>query len=87
MTQEMKLSNFKVIWQHGRNELDWFTRAEVDVTTGKLWWKKTVTRVIAKKYASSWYFADNGEFTPGQQAEALTRAWNAQDIPEGKKVK
>jgi hypothetical protein len=76
----MELSNFKLTRTKGKSEIDWEFFADVDVTTGSLWWKKTVRREIRRVYggAGSWHFVDTGEFTPGFQAEALARAWSAQ---------
>lgn len=75
----MKITNFKLIKQgyvFGGN-----ATAEVDVETvsGVLFWKKkkTSTRLISREYASSWFFADTGEWTPGFQVDALERSWKA----------
>lgn len=77
----MKLSNFVLTHIKGRNALDLEYFAEVDVvkTTGALWWKKTTLerRGIHRTFMGAWHFTDNGEFTPGFQAEQLERAWEA----------
>lgn len=73
----MKLSNFKLLEVQGVTRMDRKYVAEVNVTTGYLWWKKTEPRKIVKKFAGSWFFADTGKFTPGFDAEELERAWNA----------
>lgn len=73
----MKLSNFTLTNTKGRSALDLEYFAEVDVTTGALWWKKTERKQIRREYAGFWHFVDNGEFTPNRQAETLARAWKA----------
>lgn len=74
----MKLSNFRVLSERQLGYgADIF--AQVDVTTGSLWWKKTETRTINKPPAGVfWFFVDSGVFTPGYQAEMLFNAWEAQ---------
>jgi len=84
----MKLSNFKFISTTGDRVADRIVRATVDVTTPPpfwLFWIKPLveTRHIAKD-SLFWYFADTGEFTPGQQAENLFRAYEAR---HGKVIK
>jgi hypothetical protein len=75
----MELSNFKLTRKKGTSAIDWEFIAEVDVTTGSLWWKKKERRQIRRVYGGSgWHFVDTGEFTPGFQAETLARAWSAQ---------
>lgn len=74
----MKLSNFVLTRKKGKNALDWEFFADVDVTTGLLWWKKTERKEIRRKYAGHWHFVESGEFTPGVQAETLAQAWEAQ---------
>lgn len=73
----MKLSNFVLTRKKGKSELDWEFFAEVDVTTGALWWKKTERREIRKEYGGDWHFTDTGKFTPGFQVEEFARAWKA----------
>lgn len=75
----MKLSNFILEEVRGSNEVDWVYIATVKVTTGILWWKRSQRRVIECRFAGYWYFADTGEFTPGNQAEELERAFAAQN--------
>lgn len=65
----MKLSNFEMLASFVGARL-----AEVDVTTGMLWWRKTTRRQIGTK-AHYWIFLDTGEFTPGFQAEELASAY------------
>lgn len=73
----MKLSNFKLINALGTSPADWVFIAEVDVTTGILWWRRTVRRRIRREYADYWYFEESGKFAPETQALALARAWTA----------
>lgn len=73
----MELSNFVLTQKKGKSVLDWEFFAEVDVTTGALWWKKTERKKIRKEYGGDWHFTDTGKFTPGFQAEELARAWKA----------
>lgn len=73
----MKLSNFQMIKVKGKNALDLEYFAEVDVTTGSLFWKKTERRLIHRRYALAWRFADTGKFTPEFQAEELENAYKA----------
>lgn len=71
----MKLSNFVMIYTSGKEPL---YLAEVDVTTGALWWKRTERKTIFKpKFSLYWSFLDSGEFTPDQQAEFLEKAYQA----------
>lgn len=79
----MKLSDFQMVKTTGRSAIDLVYFAEVTVSTGILWWRKETRRTIRRKYAGSWHFADNGEFTPGFQAQALERAWDAQQALSG----
>ena len=74
----MKLSNFKHIETKGNSALDKEFFAEVDVETGFLFWKSTERKAIRREFAGFWHFVDNGQFTPGSQAEALARAYTAQ---------
>ena len=73
----MKLSNFVLTKTLGKTPVDIEYFAEVDVTTGVLFWKKTKRREIRREYMQPWHFTDDGEFTPGYQAEALARVWKA----------
>lgn len=74
----MRFSNFVLTQKKGKNALDWEFFAEVDVTTGAFWWKKTNRKKIRRTYTSSWYFVETGEFTPGYEVESLARAWMSQ---------
>ena len=74
----MTLSEFVLTDKTGSSALDWVFHAEVSVTTGMLWWKKTVRRKIRRKFCDPWFFVDTGNYTPGFQAEALARAYEAQ---------
>lgn len=73
----MELSNFQVVRVDGKSPLDKKLHATVDVTSGSLWWKRTVTRPIVRKYGEFFRFADTGEMTPGAQAEELQRRHSA----------
>lgn len=53
--------------------------AEVSVTTGCLWWKRTTKRLVAKNH-SYWFFLDTGEFTPDFAIEKLERAFKAKKL-------
>ena len=75
----MKLSNFKLVETRGKSPLDWAYYAEVDVTTGFLFWKKTNKAVtIFREYVGYYRFLKGGKHTPGHQAEDLAAAWKAQ---------
>lgn len=74
----MKINNFRIV----KEELDLLGRkivvAEVDVTTGFLFWKKTQTRTVMKGPSSySWFFTDDGEWTPDLVMDRLFRAYKA----------
>jgi len=72
----MKLSNFDYHGKTGDSVTNYRFSASVDVTTGFLLWKKTITRHI-QKTGTYWFFEDTGRYTPGIQAETLTRAYEA----------
>ena len=71
----MKISNFRNYDRKGTTCLTYKYDAIVDVTTGFLWWKKTVVRRVHRKYASAWFFVDTGKFTQGYDVEALERSY------------
>jgi hypothetical protein len=73
----MQLSNFALTRTKGKSAIDFEYFADVDVTTGALWWKKTERKGIRREYVGSWNFVETGKFTPGQQAEELARAWKS----------
>jgi hypothetical protein len=84
----MRLSNFKMVSEVTLGppifRMVESQRAEVDVTTGFLFWKKTVRRQILRK--SDWgnfFFTDTGRYCPGTQSEQLARAWEAQNRKAG----
>ena len=81
MMSEIKLSNFKLLETRGKSILDRQYIAEVLVTTtsGMLFWKKVTAEYhkIRREYIGFWHFVDTGEYTPGDQAENLARAWKA----------
>ncbi len=74
----MKIRNFKLIRTEGIDVTDRVFVAEVDVTTGMFWRRKTIRREIRREYCGRWYFSDTGEYTSGLEVEALARAWTAQ---------
>lgn len=70
----MKYSNFQLIKRTNN-----YTHATVDITTGRLWWKKTTTHRVAKYSASdNWRFTDLGVFTDGYEVEKLAIAHQIQ---------
>ncbi len=76
----MKLSNFVLTHTIGKDPLDRELFAQVDVTTGFLWFKKTTKKIIFRKYLGClWRFMDTGQMTPDNQAEDLERAWRAME--------
>ncbi len=75
----MKLSNFKIICEAKTSEYTKDIFAEVTVTTGFLFWKKTVVRrIMVSKPIGMWFFIDTGEATPLFEIEKLERAYEAQ---------
>ncbi len=84
----MKLSEFVLTETKGKNAIDWVYFADVTVTTetGALWWKKKhIDRTkITREYTGSWHFVDNGQFTPGHQAEELERSYRAKELLRAK---
>lgn len=72
----MKISNFKKIGESGCLYFP-ITFAEVDVTTGALWWKKTERRKVFRRHGF-WAWVDSGDFTPDFAVERLERAAEAQ---------
>jgi hypothetical protein len=75
----MKLSEFVLTHTIGKSPADWEFFADVTVTSGFLWWKRTRRRQIHRKFSECWHFVDTGEFTPSWQAETLERAYRAQE--------
>jgi hypothetical protein len=54
--------------------------ALIDCTTGYLWWKKTVTRVIQCDIWDSWKFADTGKkVKPYKVIRELESDWVAKE--------
>lgn len=71
----MTLSDFRLIAKIESGD-GYELRATVNVTTGILWWRKTVTREIVRApFLLRWRFAHNGKSTPGYQAEQLCDRW------------
>lgn len=75
----MEISNFVLVSKTGRGLSDLVMAAEVDVTTGHLWWKKTTREKIQKNSISDWFFIDTGKFTPGYVVDELERSWFAKN--------
>ena len=75
----MKLSDFVLTHTKGKSPLDLEYFADVSVTTGSLWWKRTERRKIRREYIGAWHFVDTGKFTPEFQAEELARAYAARE--------
>lgn len=74
----MEISNFTMIKETGSDPLYRTSIAEVDVTTRRLFRKRTERRRICRVGVSAyWFFMDTGEFTPGVQVECLERAYRA----------
>ena len=75
--KSMTLSEFVLTHTKGKKALDREYFADVSVTTGALWWKRTERHKIRRDYTGFWHFVDTGKFTPGFQAENLARAYAA----------
>ena len=60
----MRYSNYRNPVVTGTNLLNKKLTAEVDVTTGFLFWKKTVTRRIGREALQFYVFLDTGEKAP-----------------------
>jgi hypothetical protein len=72
----MKISDFEYLGTTGEL-LEKVEHAEVTVTTGTLWWKKSERKKIQRKALNFWFFVDTGDFTPGLQVEELERVYKA----------
>lgn len=75
----MEISDFKLLGTVGRG-LDLNYLAEVTVTTGWLFWRRSSRRQIFRELGNHWVFADTGEFCPGLQCSQLERAWRAKEL-------
>jgi hypothetical protein len=73
----MKLSEFVLTHTKG-GPLNREYFAEVSVTTGFLWWKRTERRKIYRE-GGYWRFMDSGKFTPTLQVECLESAYRARE--------
>lgn len=60
----MRLSNYRNPAVTGTSIANKKITADVDVTTGMLWWKKTVTRRIGREPAQYYVFLDDGTRAP-----------------------
>jgi hypothetical protein len=78
----MRITNFRNLRATSADILKLTYIADVDVTTGFAWWKRTRTTEVRREYAGFWYFADSGEFTPGYVVETLCRAFEAKPFGE-----
>ena len=76
-----KLSNFKIIKvnrEMGPMEtISWNALAQVDVTTG-IFFKKTKTREIYRKFGEDWFFTDDGAYAP-MDIDGLVRAYEVKN--------
>ena len=62
--REVKINNFRNV-RTVEKGLDTDVFAEVDVTTGHLWWRKTVTRDVWLGASRAWWrFLPSGEKAP-----------------------
>ena len=70
----MKITNFKDM--HTVSPISYAT---ITVTTGLLWWKKTVDKAIFRpNFCADWRFIDNGQFTPRHHdVNAMSVAYEA----------
>lgn len=69
------LTNFRNYRRVGNDCTDWRYYAAVDVVDGALWWRRTRTRDISRRFAGAgWFFVDNGDYA---DADRLERAENA----------
>lgn len=58
----MRISNFRN-YTEAKSELFRLRYAEVDITTGWLWWKKVESKKVYSEIVC-WKWMDSGEFTP-----------------------
>jgi hypothetical protein len=84
----MKITNFRNLIVK-----DEIATAQVDVTTGFWFWKKTETKVVSthaviggKAYNLCWIWTDTGKFTPGREVEELYTAYQATQAVQGRYV-
>lgn len=82
----MKISNFKRTGEFcskpdsPSKSLYMIQTATVDVTTGFLWTKKTVTKEVFRGVLTHWRFVDTGEYTPDYDVENLAKAYDAKRV-------
>lgn len=75
----MRLSNFRDMVKVG-SPLDWTLLANVDITTGLLWWKKTEQGVrVGRQVCECWRRMDTGERLPLFQSNDLEAAWKLRE--------
>ena len=75
----MEISDFVLIKTVG-NGLNCVYLAEVTVTTGWLFWRKSSRRQIFRELGDCWAFVDTGENCPGFQCSQFERAWRAKEL-------
>lgn len=66
----MKIFNFRNLRRRG-HLWDSILTADVDVTSGHWFWRKTVTRQVYVRPCAAWRFSDTGALTPGIAVEEL----------------
>ena len=73
----MKITNFrdyKVMCPNSSKEC---YSANIDATTGFLWWKTTKTIEIHRELACCWFFVETGKFVLYTKINALERSFLA----------
>ena len=73
----MKITNFKNLKSHKTETLKECFSAQVDVMIGILWWKRTATKDIHRKWNGSWFFTADGKYVPGAKINQLERSFLA----------
>ena len=76
----MKISNFRDLTRAGEGLRDMYI-AKVDVTTRDwLFRKKTSVKCVGRHIGGYWFWVDTGGFTPGNEVEYLSKAYEAQEL-------
>jgi len=79
----MKITNFRLTAKINPGTSKEILYADVDVTTGWFFWKKTATRSVFKDWVH-WRFMDTGKPTPSFSVEQLEHAERAsRNKPKG----
>ncbi len=73
----MILSDYREVSQIDTGLASYLKVAEVTVTTGKWFWKRSTRRQIARPSVGFWRFVDTGELCPGSQAHELESSFDA----------